>query len=411
MSEEKKNEPVSNISAKYQTNSTSSGPIELTIATVGSVDAGKSTLVGVLTKNELDDGKGKARQSIFNYPHEHVTGRTSSIGNVFIKEKDRIINFIDLCGHEAYLKTTVQGMSSYDPDFGIVCIGTNITNMTKEHIRLLIAMNIPFVFVLTKMDFMPLQIVEKNIKTLRRFASECQKQFFEIKNVEEINKTCIPGLSHMIPFIRLSSVTGVGLDLLRHLLQNVPRREHYLPPVFTIQNIYQVTGFGIICTGYAGVNIKKGQELFIGPFRGDVFEKTKVRSLHNDYREFVEEIPAGTRGCICIKWETDKRHWLRSGMILSPTLQPVCKRFRAHLKVFNGHHTTIKKNFCAFSNIGAIKAPIKFIDCPNVLRSGDDAEVVLEFMQHSNYVSPFTTIFIREGTLRCVAKFVESVDN
>ena len=31
------------------------------VATIGNVDSGKSTIVGVLTKNELDDGKGLMR--------------------------------------------------------------------------------------------------------------------------------------------------------------------------------------------------------------------------------------------------------------------------------------------------------------------------------------------------------------
>ncbi len=49
------------------------------IAVVGNVDSGKSTLVGVLTKSILDDGRGRARLKVFNYPHEAMNGRTSSI--------------------------------------------------------------------------------------------------------------------------------------------------------------------------------------------------------------------------------------------------------------------------------------------------------------------------------------------
>lgn len=49
------------------------------IALVGNVDSGKSTLVGVLTKGLLDNGRGSSREKVFNYPHENVTGRTSSI--------------------------------------------------------------------------------------------------------------------------------------------------------------------------------------------------------------------------------------------------------------------------------------------------------------------------------------------
>jgi len=52
------------------------------VAVTGNVDAGKSTLLGVLTHGVLDDGRGIARQKLFRHKHEVETGRTSSVGNV-----------------------------------------------------------------------------------------------------------------------------------------------------------------------------------------------------------------------------------------------------------------------------------------------------------------------------------------
>ena len=45
-----------------------------------SVDAGKSTMLGVLVKGNLDDGRGKARVNLFRHKHEVESGRTSSVG-------------------------------------------------------------------------------------------------------------------------------------------------------------------------------------------------------------------------------------------------------------------------------------------------------------------------------------------
>ena len=45
-----------------------------------SVDAGKSTMLGVLVKGSLDDGRGKARVNLFRHKHEVESGRTSSVG-------------------------------------------------------------------------------------------------------------------------------------------------------------------------------------------------------------------------------------------------------------------------------------------------------------------------------------------
>lgn len=39
--------------------------LQVSVAVVGNVDAGKSTLLGVLTYNLLDNGRGQARQKLF----------------------------------------------------------------------------------------------------------------------------------------------------------------------------------------------------------------------------------------------------------------------------------------------------------------------------------------------------------
>lgn len=55
--------------------------MEVRVAVVGNVDAGKSTLLGVLTHGELDNGRGFARLKLFRHKHEIESGRTSSVGN------------------------------------------------------------------------------------------------------------------------------------------------------------------------------------------------------------------------------------------------------------------------------------------------------------------------------------------
>lgn len=127
------------------------------VAVVGNVDAGKSTLLGVLTHGELDNGRGTARQRLFRHKHEMETGRTSSVGNDILgfdsegrvvnktdghggldwvhicRTSTKVITFIDLAGHEKYLKTTIFGMTGHAPDFCMLMIGSNagIIGMTK----------------------------------------------------------------------------------------------------------------------------------------------------------------------------------------------------------------------------------------------------------------------------------------
>ena len=155
---------------------------EVRVAVVGNMDAGKSTLLGVLNHGALDHGRGTARLKLFRHKHEADTGRTSSVGNDILgfnskgsivnkpdphtgaldwtqicKEAAKVLTFIDLAGHEKYLKTTVFGMTGHAPDFAMLMIGSNagIVGMTKEHLGLALALNVPLFFVVNKIDMFP----------------------------------------------------------------------------------------------------------------------------------------------------------------------------------------------------------------------------------------------------------------
>lgn len=55
--------------------------IEVRVAVMGSADVGKSTLLGVMTQGQLDNGRGRARLNMFRHLHEVQSGRTSSISH------------------------------------------------------------------------------------------------------------------------------------------------------------------------------------------------------------------------------------------------------------------------------------------------------------------------------------------
>ena len=46
----------------------------------------------------------------------------------------KLVNFIDLAGHERYLKTTVFGLTGNMPDYSMIMLGANmgVQKMTKE---------------------------------------------------------------------------------------------------------------------------------------------------------------------------------------------------------------------------------------------------------------------------------------
>ena len=68
------------------------------IGVLGSVDVGKSTLIGVLKNNILDDGRGLTRKGIMKHKHELDSGRTSCISQHYIRNienNETEHNFLD----------------------------------------------------------------------------------------------------------------------------------------------------------------------------------------------------------------------------------------------------------------------------------------------------------------------------
>ena len=229
----------------------------LKLGIIGNVDAGKSTLVSVLTKGIADDGNGGARVRVLNYLHEQESGRTSSIGqeilgftkegkqvlperfnqnkNKYWKEvvnnSFKIISLVDLCGHEKYLKTTINGLTGLSPDFGCVVVGANmgLQKMTKEHIGLCLFLKIPFFIVLTKVDMAPQNKYDETMdelkkilrhKLLNKFAIEINDKTPE----NELNKTAeLMPAGNVCPIFSVSSVTRMGFESLTKFLWKIDK--------------------------------------------------------------------------------------------------------------------------------------------------------------------------------------------
>ena len=77
---------------------------QICVVIAGSVDSGKSTFVGVLDQNKLDDGNGFARKFVAKHKHEIECGRTSDISVRSINTDEKSIILVDLCGSTTRVK-------------------------------------------------------------------------------------------------------------------------------------------------------------------------------------------------------------------------------------------------------------------------------------------------------------------
>ena len=131
--------------------------IDLRVCVLGSADVGKSTLLGVLTQGELDNGRGRARLNMFRHLHEIQSGRTSSISHEILgfdsagnsvdysnqgtaenicEHASKLITFIDLAGHQKYLRTTISALTGYCPHYVMLVVSATagVVGMTQGEI-------------------------------------------------------------------------------------------------------------------------------------------------------------------------------------------------------------------------------------------------------------------------------------
>lgn len=433
--------------------------IDLKIGVAGNVDAGKSTTIGTLTNCIYDNGRGSARVSVFNYKHELDTGRTSSIGhqiigynmkgelinekmksdkpltwNEIVEQSSKVITFYDLAGHEKYLKTTIHGLTSLSIDYCLIVVGANmgINHMTKEHMYICMAMKIPIIIIVTKLDIIkksqelingiePKQILENTINGIHKICKTLiRKVPYNISNnMDVINAVKNIKTDSVVPIIQISNKTGEGLDKLKLLLNLLPIINDFTkyinkPVELLIDNTYTVTGHqtivsGLLKSGMINVN----DILAIGPYSDGSYKQTKVRSIHCKYCN-IKQARAGLYICLSLKNIT--RQEVKKGMIIVsdiPDSKIAVKTVSAYIHILHSP-TTIKVGYVPFIHIEHIRQAAKIIEIKklesaeddNMLRTNDKANIILEFLNKPEYVKPNMRLIFRESKIKAIGKII-----
>ena len=395
---------------------------EKRIGILGNVDSGKSTIISVLTNNILDNGRGSARKKILKHNHEQDSGRTSCITHKYLKfNETTTISYVDLAGHEKYYKTTIFGATCCSLDFVMIMIGANmgVSHMTREHLLLALILKIPIIFVISKIDLCPEEILQNTLRDinviLKRY--KCSNNIVELTEDNKIELYDLHN-NNIYPILKVSNTTGLNIELLKDYLGNVVVKKRWEEltesnSLVLIEDIFFVNGVGIVISGTinSGV-IKKGGRYMIGPFNG-IFREVTIKSIHNNFREFVDEIHCGKSGCFNIKTNEKKfqlkKSVLKRGMMLIDINSDAhtYMEFRAKVKILH-HPTTIKKNYETMIHCGTIKqvAKIIFVE-QDLLRTGDQSNVIFRFKRKPEFIQKNNQIIFREGKTKGVGIVTE----
>ncbi|TIA98022.1 hypothetical protein E3P94_00630 [Wallemia ichthyophaga] len=429
---------------------------EVRLAVCGNVDAGKSTLLGILSRGGLDDGRGKMRVNLFRHKHEIDSGRTSSVGleimgfdhegnevqsysqkhswDEVCKKSSKIVSFIDLAGHERYLKTTIFGMTgtqvglvyyicmstnTNQPDYAALIVGANagLVGMSKEHLAISLALDVPVFICVTKIDMAPQNVLEQTLKQLSKILKSpgCRKTPVFIRSKEEAADISTRFVSERIaPIFLISSATGSGIPQLKTFLNVIPPASTgpdliEQPLEFMINDVYSVPYAGTVVNGIVNAgSIRPNDTVMVGPDSLGNFITTAVKSMQRK-RANVNVAEAGQSVSLALK--RVRRNNVRKGQVVIAKTEPPPKaswRFVGNILILY-HSTTIKQSYQAMAHIGSVRQTVKVVglDSGNgLLRTGDRASVVFEFIKGPEYIKEGMQLLFREGRTKGTCSYV-----
>lgn len=257
------------------------------VGTAGHIDHGKTALVRALTGVDADRLK-----------EEKERGITIDIGFADLTVGDTHFGFVDVPGHERFVKNMLAGAHGIDLVMLVVAADESLMPQTREHFDICRLLEIKSgLVVMTKADLADDEFIE----------------LVEAEITDYVAGSFLAGA----PIIRVSSKTGQGIEELKKtLLQLAAKaslRDENAVARLPIDRVFTIKGFGTVVTGtlIAG-HIKTGDELEILPSKN---QRSRVRGLQV-HSKSTNEAKAGERTAVNLQGlDVDE---LTRGQVLAP---------------------------------------------------------------------------------------------
>jgi selenocysteine-specific elongation factor len=238
------------------------------VGTAGHIDHGKSALIEALTGTHPDRLEEEKRRGI-----------TIDLGFAFLEEGGVRFGFVDVPGHERFVKNMLAGTSGIDLVLLVIAADEAIKPQTREHFDICRLLGVKRgVIAVTKSD-----LVDRDTAELVRLEVE---EFVRGSFLEKA------------PILTVSARTGEGLPALKEALRAAAKeiaerqtgRYFRLP----IDRSFAVKGFGTVVTGtLISGQVATGDEVELSPER----RLLRVRGLQTG-GEAVERAEAGQRTAV-----------------------------------------------------------------------------------------------------------------
>ena len=238
------------------------------VGTAGHIDHGKSTLIEALTGTHPDRLEEEKRRGI-----------TIDLGFAFLEDEGVRYGFVDVPGHERFVKNMLAGASGIDLVLLVIAADELIKPQTREHFDICRLLGVQRgVIALTKSD-----LADSDTRELARMEIE-----------EFVKGTFLANA----PIVQVSAKTQLGLTelkaALRAAVQEISAKDTGRYFRLPIDRSFAVKGFGSVVTGtlFSG-HVAVGDEVELLP-AGKVL---RVRGLQTGGKS-VERADAGQRTAV-----------------------------------------------------------------------------------------------------------------
>lgn len=242
--------------------------MDIIVGTAGHIDHGKTSLVKALTGIDAD-----------RLPEEKRRGITVDLGFAEMTLGDVHFGFVDVPGHERFVKNMLAGASGIDIVLLVVAADEGVMPQTREHFDICRLLGVENgAIALTKTDL----VDDETIELAKLDVAELVAGSF-LENA---------------PVVEVSSRSGQGIDHLKETLvelgRTVKKRDNRLIVRLPIDRSFSVKGFGAVVTGtLASGTIKEGDEFELLPTRA----KVRVRGIQT-HGAPAKAVSAGRRVAI-----------------------------------------------------------------------------------------------------------------
>lgn len=412
------------------------GPVHLLIGTAGHVHHGKSTLVGTLTTRHRDDGAGRTRLYLDLLPHEveRLLSAELSYGlygfrggrpiylrdprdkrakAAVVERAERLVSFLDTVGHEPWLRTTIRGIVGQRLDYGLLVVAADdgVTHITREHLGVLLAMELPVLVVVTKVDRVPEKRRGEVVQEVADLLGRIGRSARPVSRLEEMKDLLLfPALLRtVVPVFQASAVTLEGFDLLDAVFRALPPRAVPGEAKFQlyVDKVYSVAGVGPVLSGTVKQGrVRAGEVLRLGPREDGSFAEVRVQSIEiHHYR--VDRARAGDVVGIAVRGVRASE--VRRGMVLASEPPGPVREFEAEVTILN-HPTRIKQGYEPVVHMETICESARFtwMERPYMM-AGQRGRVRMEFKFRPYAVTAGQKFLFREGKSKGVGKVVRAV--